>query len=392
MRFIHVSDLHLGKRVHEFPMAEDQAVVLDSIIDLCKRERPQAIVIAGDVYDKAIPSVEAMNLYERLLTHLLELSVPILMIAGNHDSGERLSHVSSLFTKHNIHIVGVFNGTVPSVEVRGDDGGWVTFHLLPFIRAGHVRRFFPEREIKTVEEAIEAALTRVTRGKGRQVLVAHQFVVARGFTPIRTESETLQVGTADEVDVSLFSAFDYVALGHLHGMQQVGIHNVYYSGSPLPYSFSEVNHVKGALIVDMMADGSVTVRQEPLKRRRNMRRISGTLSELLEQGVSLKSLGDNARLDYLEVTLTDSGPVIDPMSRLRDVYPNVMRLLFQRERGDSSESETLIAGSDLVKKSPVDLFAEFFERQLHRPLTEEQLRVVREVTAQAEDIVGGGEA
>jgi exonuclease SbcD len=142
----------------------------------------------------------------------------------------------------------------------------------------------------------------------------------------------------------------------------------------------------------MMADGSVTVRQEPLKRRRNMRRISGTLSELLEQGVSLKSLGDNARLDYLEVTLTDSGPVIDPMSRLRDVYPNVMRLLFQRERGDSSESETLIAGSDLVKKSPVDLFAEFFERQLHRPLTEEQLRVVREVTAQAEDIVGGGEA
>jgi exonuclease SbcD len=268
----------------------------------------------------------------------------------------------------------------------------VTFHLLPFIRAGHVRRFFPGREIKTVEEAVEAALTRVTRGKGRQVLVAHQFVVARGSAPIRSESETLQVGTADEVDVSLFSAFDYVALGHLHGMQQVGSRNVHYCGSPLPYSFSEANHVKGALVVDMTAGGSVTVRQEPLKRRRNMRRISGTLSELLEQGARLKRLDDNDRLDYLEVTLTDSGPVIDPMSRLRDVYPNVMRLLFQRERGATPESETLIAGADLVKKSPVDLFAEFFERQLHRTLTEEQLRVVRDVTAQAEEIVGGGEA
>ena len=142
---------------------------------------------------------------------------------------------------------------------------------------------FPEREIKTVEEAIEAALTRVKSGKGRQVLVAHQFVVARGSAPIRSESETLQVGTADEVDVSLFTAFDYVALGHLHGMQQIGSRNVYYSGSPLPYSFSETNHVKGALIVDMMADGSVTVRQEPLKRRRNMRRISGTLSNCLKR-------------------------------------------------------------------------------------------------------------
>ena len=189
-------------------MSEDQAVVLDSIIDLCERERPQAIVIAGDVYDKAIPSVEAMNLYERLLTRLMKLSVPILMIAGNHDSGERLSHVSSLFEKHDVHIVGVFNGTVLSVEVRGDDGEWVTFHLLPFIRAGHVRRFFPEREIKTVEEAIEAALTRVTRGKGRQVLVAHQFVVARGSAPIRSESETLQVGTADEIEDTLYNKLD----------------------------------------------------------------------------------------------------------------------------------------------------------------------------------------
>lgn len=391
MRFIHVSDLHLGKRVHEFPMIEDQMIVLDSIVDLCERERPDAIVIAGDVYDKAIPSIEAIDLFERFLIRLSELSVPILMIAGNHDSGERLSFGSSFLEKHDIHIAGVFNGTIPAVEVASGDDQWTTFHLLPFIRAGHVRRFFPDREIRTVEEAVEAALSRVTRGRGQQVLIAHQFVVARGSELVRSDSETLQVGTADEIDVSLFSAFDYVALGHLHGKQRVGRRDVFYSGSPLPYSFSEVNQVKGALIVDMTADGTVTVRQEPLERRRDMRRIRGTLSELLEQGVHLKRIDDKARFDYLEVTLTDKGPVVDPMSRLRDVYPHVMRLLFERERSGSSASETLIAKSDLTKKSPVDLFSEFFNRQLNRSLTDEQLRVVREVTARAEDILGGGE-
>lgn len=373
-------------------MIEDQVAVLDSIVELCERERPQAIVIAGDVYDKAIPSVEAIDLFERFLIRLSELSVPVLIIAGNHDSGERLSFGRSFLEKHDIHIAGVYSGTIPSVDVVGDDGVRVTFHLLPFVRAGHVRRFFPEREIRTVEEAVGAALSNVTCTGGLQVLVAHQFVVARGAELIRSDSETLQVGTADEVDVSLFDAFDYVALGHLHGKQQVGSRHVFYAGSPLPYSFSEANHIKGALVVDMAADGAVTVRQEPLHRRRDMRRISGTLSGLLERGAYLKRLNDSSRLDYLEVTLTDTGPVMDPMSRLRDVYPHVMRLLFHRERVGSSASETLIAGSDLVKKSAVDLFADFFERQLHRPLSETQRAVVREVTAQAEDIVAGGEA
>lgn len=391
MRFIHVSDLHLGKRVHEFPMMEDQIFVLGSIVDLCVRERPHAIIIAGDVYDKAIPSVEAIDLFERFLVRLSDMCVPILMIAGNHDSGERLSFGSSFLQKHDIHIAGVFNGTVPAVEVAGDDGERVTFHLLPFMRAGHVRRFFPDRDIRTVEEAVEAALTRVTRGRGRQVLVAHQFVVARGSELIRSDSETLQVGTADEIDVSLFSAFDYVALGHLHGKQRVGSGHVYYSGSPLPYSFSEVNHIKGALVVDMAENGPITVRQEPLERRRDMRRIRGTLSELLKQGAHLKRLDDDSRFDYLEVTLTDAGSIAEPMSRLRDVYPHVMRLLFHRERTDSPDSETLIAQSDLTKKSAIDLFAEFFERQLNRPLTGEQMRVVREVAERAEDMIAGGE-
>ncbi len=392
MRFIHVSDLHLGKRVHEFPMIEDQIVVLDSIVDLCERERPHAIVIAGDVYDKAIPSIEAIDLFERFLMRLSELSVPILIIAGNHDSGERLSFGSSFLEKHDIHIAGVFNGSIPSVEVASGDDLWTTFHLLPFIRAGHVRRFFPDREIRTVEEAVEAALSRVTRGRGQQVLIAHQFVIARGSELVRSDSETLQVGTADEIDVSLFSAFDYVALGHLHGKQRVGSGNVYYSGSPLPYSFSEADHVKGALVVDMTEGGSVTVRQEPLERRRDMRRIRGTLSELLEQGARLKRRENDSRFDYLEVTLTDTGRISEPMSRLREVYPHVMRLLIHREQTDSPDSETLIAQSDLTKKDTVDLFNEFFERQLNRPLTCEQLRVVREVAERAEDMIAGGEA
>jgi len=373
-------------------MIKDQIVVLDSIVDLCERERPHAIVIAGDVYDKAIPSIEAIDLFERFLIRLSELSVPILIIAGNHDSGERLSFGSSFLEKHDIHIAGVFNGSIPSVEVASGDDLWTTFHLLPFIRAGHVRRFFPDREIRTVEEAVEAALSRVTRGRGQQVLIAHQFVVARGSELVRSDSETLQVGTADEIDVSLFSAFDYVALGHLHGKQRVGSGNVYYSGSPLPYSFSEADHVKGALVVDMTEGGSVTVRQEPLERRRDMRRIRGTLSELLEQGARLKRRDNDSRFDYLEVTLTDTGRISEPMSRLREVYPHVMRLLIHREQTDSPDSETLIAQSDLTKKDTVDLFNEFFERQLNRPLTCEQLRVVREVAERAEDMIAGGEA
>ncbi len=391
MRFIHVSDLHLGKRVHEFSMVDDQQVMLDSIVELCRLEKPNAIVIAGDIYDKAIPSVEAIDLFENFLIQLSNLSIPILIVAGNHDSGERLSFGRSFLEKHNIHIAGVFDGSVPCVEVVCDEDGYKTnFHLMPFIRAGMVRRFFPDREIKTVEEAVEAALSTVIRKEGMNVIIAHQFVIAKGSNLLRSDSEMLQVGTADEINVDVFSGFDYVALGHLHGRQQVGTDHVYYSGSPLPYSFSEANHVKGALVVDLSPDKIVTIRQKPLARLRDMRRIRGTLSELLEQGEVMKRDEDKSRLDYLEVTLTDQGPVTDPMNRLREYYPYIMRLLFDRERSEEMAKGVLLSKADLTKKSAVDLFTDFFERQLGRKMSDEQLSVVRIVAQRAEEEAAGG--
>ncbi len=392
MRFLHVSDLHLGKRVHEYPMLEDQRVMLDSLVDVCERETPRAVVIAGDVYDRAVPSVEAIDLFEHFLIRLSRLSLPVMIVAGNHDSGERLSFGKSFLEKHRIHIAGVFDGTVPRVQVHGEAGDTVVFHLLPFIRAGMVRRFFPEREIKTVEEAVGAALSTVRRGPGRHVIVAHQFVVARGCEPLRSDSEILQVGAADEVDAALFASFDYAALGHLHGMQPVGGGSVFYAGSPLPYSFSEVGQTKGALLVDLSPDGSLSVRREPLRQLRAMRRVRGTLAELLEEGRKAVQREDRSLRDYLEVTLIDRGPVADPLSRLRDFYPHVMRLLFDRGEIAVPEEEALLSRADLAKKSPADLFSAFFARQLNRPLTEEQLCIVRDVAAEAEDAAAGGGA
>lgn len=384
MRFVHIADLHLGKRVHEFAMIEDQRIMLTSVLDLCRRERPHAVVVAGDIYDKSIPSLEAMSLLERFLFELSDLSIQVMIIAGNHDSGERLAFGDRFFRTHKLHLTGVFSGQVDRLELT-DGEGPVTFHLLPFVRPGDVRPYFQDQEIRTVSEALEAALSTVVRGPGRQVLVAHQFVTCGDQSPLRSDSEVLQVGTLDQVDASLFEGFDYVALGHLHGMQQLGQRPVYYAGSPLAYSFSEVGQAKGCLLVDLAGDGKVTVQQRPLAARHAMRRVRGKMEDLLAQGRFLEAEDDPARLDYLELTLTDQGPVTDPMNRLRSLYPHIMHLRFERQGEEEGRQDALLDGEDLRSMSLPDLFARFFQDQTGRQLTDAQRAIVKEAAAQAEE-------
>lgn len=384
MKFIHLADLHLGKRVHEISLIRDQEVMLQSIRDLCAKEKPEALLIAGDVFDKAIPSLEAVRLLETFLEDLSRTGLTVFLVAGNHDSGERLAFGSAFFSSHGIHVAGVYQGRVERFVLQ-DSRGPVTFHLLPFIRLSDVRKFFPDRELDSVEAGVAAVLSSIERGPGRHVLVAHQFVTARGLEPLRADSEILQVGLADEIDASVFAGFDYVALGHLHRRQQVGSGPVHYAGSPLAYSFSEAGQVKGALLVDLPQEGEARVSQLPLTPLHSMRRVRGKIEELIGQGHELEEQGDPATLDYLEVTLTDEGAVTDPMNRLKTVYPNIMRLLFDRGLEEIGE-DALIDQDSFQTMDLADLFSRFFQEQVGRPLTESQLTVVQELAAKTGEI------
>ncbi|HZK41841.1 MAG TPA: exonuclease SbcCD subunit D [Clostridia bacterium] len=384
MRFIHVADLHLGKRVHEYSMIEDQRIMLASLLDLCREERPDALLMAGDIYDKSIPSLEAMRLLEDFLLELSALDLQVMIIAGNHDSGERLAFGGPFFKAHKLHLAGVFSGRLDRVDLMGREGP-VSFHLLPFVRPADVRPYFPDQEISSVSQAVSAALSTMEPGPGRQVLMAHQFVTCRGQTPLRSDSEVLQIGSLDQMDASVFQAFDYVALGHLHRMQQLGQGPLYYSGSPLAYSFSEIGQTKGALLVDLAGDGRATVRQVPLKARHAMRRIQGKLDVLLEEGRQLEVREDPARLDYLEIILTDQEPVTDPMNRLKSLYPQLMRLRFERDFLEDDRQDAMLDGEDLRSMSLLDLFSDFFLSQTGRPLTDRQRAIVKEAADRAQE-------
>ena len=388
MRFMHLADLHLGKRVHSFSLIDDQRIMLDSVIGLCRQEKPDALLIAGDVFDKAIPSIEAIRLFETFLTDLSRTGTSLLIVAGNHDSGDRLAFGNAFFASHGIHVAGTFSGKLEKL-VMTDQEGPVTFHLMPFIRLGDVRGFFPDKELNSTSDGVAAVLSTAGRGPGRHILVAHQFVRARDQEPLRSDSEILQIGLADEIDAAIFAGYDYVALGHLHRHQQVGTGPLYYAGSPLAYSFSEAGQTKGALLVDLPLNGDPVIRQLPLARLHAMRRLRGPIGELIAAGRELEQRNDPARLDYLEVTLTDEGAVADPMNRLKTVYPHVMRLLFDRDGVDEPQ-DALVGRDDFRTMSLAQLFAEFYLSQIGRHLTAGQRQVVEEVAKKAESSAEAG--
>jgi exonuclease SbcD len=380
MKFLHMSDLHIGKTVNGFPMAEEQRHVFGQIIGYIRSEKPDAVLMAGDIYDRAAPGTEAVRLFDDLLTEIAECGVTLLLISGNHDSPERLNYASRLLSEQNIRICGVFDGALQSVTLR-DAIGNVHFRLLPFIKPSTVRGMFGGREIESHADAVSAVLESADIDfSERNVLISHQFYTASGVAPIRSESEIDPVGGLDAIDAGVLSRFDYVALGHLHGAQNVGGRKIRYAGSPLKYSFSECRQEKSVTLVTLLEKGNLSVATLPLVPLRDMREIKGPLERLLRDDVVSRAGKD----DYLRVILTDAQEIIDPMGKIRSVYPNVMALDFENPRQAALSGVAGIDAETLGALSPYELFSGFFLETHGAVMSEKQEKIVRALL-EAED-------
>lgn len=361
MKFFHISDLHIGKRVNGFSMLEDQRWILGQILELAGEEQPDGVLIAGDLYDKQLPSAEAVQLVDDFLYGFVERGIPVFAVSGNHDSAERVAYGARMLERSGLYLSRVFDGTLQCVPFVSKSGERAAIYLLPFVRPSSVRRFFPDEEITTTQQAVEEILEHTELSKDCvNILVMHQFMLGA----VSCESEELSVGGSDQVDASLTEAFDYVALGHLHGPQRVGRETARYCGSPLKYSFSEATQKKSVTVVEIGSENCVKIRTLPLTPLHDLREIRGPIGELLSPEVAAAANPE----DYLHVTLTDEGEVLDAIGRLRAVYPNIMRLDFARKESQELHEEELRLG----EKSPQELFAEFFEKQYGTALTEEQ--------------------
>ena len=371
MKLFHLSDLHIGKRVNEFSMIEDQKYILTQILYAADQEKPDGILISGDVYDRTIPTAEAVQMFDAFLTRLSEQKIPAFIISGNHDSAERLAFGSSLMGKSGIYFSKVYDGTVEKIPMQ-DAYGTVWIYLLPFLRPSTIRHALPERaeEVQSAADAVRIALeqTKIDE-KERNVLLAHQFVTGAK----RCDAEELQVGDVDQIPAELFASFEYVALGHIHSPQKVGRETVRYCGAPLKYSFSEAGQEKSITVVELKEKDSVDLRTIPLKPLHDLRKIRGTYLE-----VTAKSFYENRDCeDYLQVTLTDEEDVPDGMAKLRTIYPNLMRLEYDNKRTRSNAE--VRAAERVEEKSELELFQEFYELQNNQPMTEVQEQFVEEL-------------
>ena len=362
MKLIHLSDLHIGKRVNEVSMIDDQEFILHQILRIIEDEKADAVLIAGDVYDKSVPSAEAVTLFDDFLCELARRKVPTLIISGNHDSPERLAFGGRLMEECGIHISPVYDGSVSTVTLS-DEHGDVDFWLLPFIKPAHVKRFFPDAGIESYTDACRVAVEHMGIDTSvRNVLLTHQFVTGS----VTCESEEISVGGTDNVDVSVFDDFDYVALGHIHGPQNIGSNKVRYCGTPLKYSFSEECHLKSVTVVNLGAKGQLELELRPLMPKHDLRSIRGTFAELTDKAFYANTPTD----DYLQVILTDEEDVPEAIGKLRVIYPNMMKLTYDNTR---TRCNQVIDGAvDVQRKSPLELFDELYQLQNNQPMSEEQ--------------------
>lgn len=367
MRFLHLSDLHLGKRVNEFSMLEDQAYILKEILNIIDEQKVEAVLIAGDIYDKVIPSAEAVRLLDDFLTRIAARELPVFLISGNHDSAERVAFGSRLMSSRQIYLSPVFESDVEPITIS-DRYGEINIYMLPFVKPSLVKRVYPEEEIITYQDAVNAAVQHMQIDTDkRNILLAHQFVTGAA----RCDSEELSVGGLDDVDASIFDGFDYVALGHLHGPQKIGKETVRYSGTPLKYSFSEANQKKAAVIVDVEEKGKINIQQIPLVPKHDMREIRGTYMEV----TALDFYKDMKTDDYLHITLTDEEDIPDAIGKLRTIYPNIMKLSYDNLR--TRAAVTVRGTAEVEEKSPMELLKEFYELQNNQPMTDEQEEIAR---------------
>lgn len=380
MRLIHLSDLHIGKRVNEFSMLEDQEYILKEILGIIDDEQPDGVIIAGDVYDKSVPSEEAVKLLDSFLTSLAKRKLQVYIISGNHDSAAKLAFASSLIDLSGIHISPVYDsaqiammgdGLVRPYKLEDGKGQMVNIYMLPFVKPAMVRSVFPDEAdyIKDYTDACRVAVEHMdVDEKVTNILVAHQFVTGA----VRSESEE-NVGGLDNVDVSVFDSFDYVALGHIHGPQKVGRETVRYCGTPLKYSLSEANHTKSVTVVDIPENKKIEIRTVPLVPMHELREVKGTFDELMDR----RNYEGTAVDDYLYVVLTDEDDVPDALGKLRTVYPNVMKLGYDNTR--TRVTQTIDDGAVLEGKKPIDLFGELYEKQNNQEMSDEQRSFVQNI-------------
>ncbi|WP_461812382.1 exonuclease SbcCD subunit D [Faecalimonas sp.] len=362
MKFIHLSDLHIGKRVNEFSMIEEQRYILQQVIEVVKEEKPDGVFLAGDIYDKPIPSAEAVQVFDTFLNGLARENVPVFIISGNHDSPERLAFGGKLLKSAGIYVSPVFR-EIPSPITLYDAYGEVNIYLLPFIKPAYVKQVLPEIPIETYQDAVQAVVEQMNIDeKKRNVILAHQFVTGA----FRCDSEEISVGGMDNVDASVFTPFDYVALGHLHGKQSVGREEVRYCGTLLKYSFSESKQKKTITIVEMKEKGQINIREISVVPKHDMREIKGTYDEV----TALEFYRESKTDDYLHITLTDEEDILDAVNRLRVIYPNIMKMDYDNIR--TRNKQCVGESNQVEKKTPSELFGELYLLQNNQEMSAEQ--------------------
>ncbi len=378
MKLLHLGDLHIGKSVCDFSMIEDQKYILEQILKIVKKQKIDAVLIAGDIYDKSVPSEEAVRLLDFFLCGLSETGAETFVISGNHDSDERLSFGSSLFEANRLYISAKYEGELYKRECR-DEFGKINIFLLPFVKASQVKHFYPEEKIESYDDAVRTVLSHAhVNPAERNILVAHQFVVGKGENPTLAGSEgaaVQSVGNVEKIGADCFDDFDYVALGHIHSPQQVGRETVRYSGSLLKYSLSEVNNEKTVPVVTFGEKGDVSVELIGLKPLRDMRHLKGRMAQLLDK----KNI--TSPEDYIYVTLTDEEPVNDAMNIFRQYYKNTMKIIY--DNAHTREIEQMDITKITREKTYSELISDFYRMMYGCDISEEELQIMKEVAGEA---------
>lgn len=375
MRFLHLADLHIGKRVNGFSMIEDQKFVFEQVYNVIENEKIDGIIMAGDIYDKPVPSAEAVKLFDEMLTRLVSINLPIFVISGNHDSAERIGFGSDILSAAKVYMSRVYNGNLQKIELE-DDYGKINVYLLPFIKPATVKNIYKEAEIKEYDDALEYVLSqeKIDETK-RNVIVSHQFVTGA----MRSESEEVSVGGLDNVSVENYEAFDYVALGHIHRAQQMGRESARYAGTLLKYSFSEEKHNKSMTIVDLKEKGNIEIKEIPVKPLHDLKTIKGKFSKITSE----EFYKELKKEDYYRAVLTDEDDILNAIGKLKSIYPNLMSMEYDNTRTRSySVVDNVETGE---AKSPLDYFEEFFEKQNGRKMSEKQRNYLLEILGEARE-------
>ncbi len=379
MKILHLADLHFGKILQEQSLIEDQEYILKEIINIIKEKEIKALLISGDIYDRSVPPTEAVNLLDNFLKILIkDLKIKVFIISGNHDSKDRLGFGNKIFEDEGLYIESKYNGRLKKVRLE-DEYGPLNIYMLPFIKPVEVKKFFEDDLENNYDLAINKIIEKEEIDKSeRNIIMVHQFVTAGNVKPERTESEVLSLGGIENVDVSNFKSFDYVAIGHVHRPQKIGRDTARYAGTILKYSFSEINHNKSIPIIDIKEKGNITINLLPLKPLRDMREIKGPIEELIKE----ENYKEGNLEDYIKAIITNEEPVYDAIGKIKKIYPNTLKLEIQNSKTINKNEEQNINLEEVKKKSELELFSDFYKLQNNLELNEEQKEIVKNIISE----------